>query len=430
MQVATLEADAVIRVTFPSSLQPQASSLCTLNYAGNSTGVACGYTASTNTFKVVSISNNIAGGTTFSITFSNVRNALSFAPVSGFSAITKSSLDLYFYSSGSSTNAVSNSIPTPFASITYQYLPAQLAANVSLQLTFQLSQYTLMPGSLLISIDSYFTANNLSCSSFVDFLGNCSVVASTSNTLRISGSFNSSVMGLTISGFSSPSTVPSAASFTTVASFDAAGHKIDESTNNISFSLACALPCQTCSSGNSSSCLTCYPTSVNPASFYHSSSRFCYITCPPTTYNNNATMLCTNCESNCFTCQGSGSFCTRCHPNSTFAYLNIVNASSQVCVMQCNTGFFGSNSTDPPACVSCQSPCATCFNATICFSCLPGFYFLNGTTCTTNCTQFVTIANPSTLICDPCTFPCRTCVGTITTCTSCNGSLVFYNGSC
>lgn len=119
-QIATLEGGAMIKVVFPSSLLPQPSSTCSINYLGTTT-VACGFIS--NTFRVFSITTAIAGGATFSITFTNIRNALSFAPVSGFQVTTKSSGDLYFYSSSSSTNSVSNSIPTQFAALTYQYSP-------------------------------------------------------------------------------------------------------------------------------------------------------------------------------------------------------------------------------------------------------------------------------------------------------------------
>lgn len=430
VQVATLEANAIIRVIFPSSLLPQATSICSLTYVGVTTVVACGFTAATNTFKVVSLNSTIAAGTSFSLTFTNVRNALSFAPVFGFTTTTKTALDLYFYSSGSSTNSVTNSVPTQFASISYQYLPAQLNTAVSLQVSFQLSQYTLMPASLLISIDPYFTGGNLSCSSFVDFVGSCSAVSSTTNTLRITGSFNNSVMGLTVSGFKSPTNSPSTASYTTLGSFDSLGYKIDESTTNISFSLGCTLPCQTCSSTNSSSCLSCYSTTAVTASiYYYSPNKYCYTTCPATTYNNNVTLLCTACDSNCLNCFNSPTYCTKCNPNSSYPYLNITN-SSQVCVAGCTTGMYGSNAIDPPTCVACQSPCATCSSATTCLSCLTGYFFLNGTTCTTNCTPSVTIANAATHVCDPCSSQCRTCLGTINNCTACSDPMVFYNGSC
>jgi hypothetical protein len=428
-QIANLEASAIILVVFPSSLLPQASSQCSMTYSGSNSTAACGFTSGTNTFKVINSAGVIIGGTTFSVTFTNVRNALSFAPIYGFQVTTKTALNLYFYSSSMSTNNISNTIPTQFSALTYQYSPQQLSTSISLQVNFQLSQYTLMPGSLQISIDSYFTVSNLSCTSFNDFLATCSYV--TSNTLRITGTFNNSVMGFTVSGFSSPATPPSTVTYTTFASFDPSGAKIDESLNNITFSLGCTLPCQTCSTGNTSSCLSCYSNTATTSSIYfYATNSNCYTTCPATTYNNNASspFICSTCDSNCYTCFGSGTFCTKCKPNSTYPFLNITN-SSQVCIAQCVSGMYGSTAIDPPTCVACSSPCNTC-NSTACLSCMTGYYFLNGTICTTNCTPLVTIANTLTNICDPCNAICRTCIGSISNCTACNDPLVFYNGSC
>ena len=426
--MATLEASAVIRVAFPASLLPQVSSACSMTYAGATSNIACVFVAGTNTFRVISLPASIAAGTAFSITFNNVRNALSFAPISGFVATTKTANDLYFYSSSSSTNSVSNTVPTQFAALNYQYSPQQLNTAVSLQVTFQLSQYTLMPASLQISIDTYFSATNLTCSAFIDFAATCTSLSA--NTLRITGSFNNSVMGFTVSGFASPSTAPATASFSTLNSFDAGGFKIDESSNNISFSLACTVPCRTCSPGNATSCLSCYSsTAVTPSIFYHAASRNCYATCPATTYNNNATLLCAACDPNCLTCFNTPTFCTGCVSNSSFPFLN-VTPIAQICVSACSPGMYGSNSTSPAMCVNCSTPCATCTSATTCLSCLAGFFFLNGTICTTNCTPLVTIANNATKVCDPCQSPCRTCVGSVTNCTACNDPQVFFNGTC
>jgi hypothetical protein len=82
-----------------------------------------------------------------------------------------------------------------------------------------------MPGYLQVTIDSYFDISTLSCSAFVDFTGSCAFVAS--QTIKISGNFNSSVMGLTITGFNSKTVVPPTATYTVVNSFDASDFKID-----------------------------------------------------------------------------------------------------------------------------------------------------------------------------------------------------------
>jgi hypothetical protein len=425
-QTATLEAGAVIRVTFPSTLLPSSlTSTCSITYQGISTTVPCGITG--NTFKIYSIASSIAGGTSFSITFTNIRNALSASPINGFSATTKTATDLYYYSSGSSLNSISNTIPSQFTSLSYLYTPQQLNSSMSLQLTFQLSQYSLMPGYLQISIDSYFTVTSLSCISFIDFAGNCSSIST--NTIKVTGNFNDSVMGLTVTGFSSPNSVPSTTTYSVLNTFDSSGYKIDESSNNISFSIACTLPCMTCSSSNSSSCLSCYSnTQVTASIYYYSPTNYCYTLCPATTYNNNVTLICSPCDSNCYTCSGVYTFCTKCKVNSTYPYLSITN-TSQTCVTLCGSGMYADLTLDPATCVSCKSPCATCTAVTTCQSCLSGFYFYNST-CTSSCYPNITIANNATHNCDPCSSICLTCDGAINICTACNTPLVFYNGSC
>jgi len=174
---------------------------------------------------VTSIASAIAAGTSFSLTLTNIRNPYSFTSVTGFSATTKTANNLYLYSTGTSSTSLQNTVATPFTSISYSYSPRQFNASVSLQLSFELSQYSLMPTYLLLSIDTYFTVGTLSCSSFMNFIGTCSNVSS--NTIRIDGTFNNSVMGLAVSGFNSPNAAPSGSTYTTLASFDSSAGKID-----------------------------------------------------------------------------------------------------------------------------------------------------------------------------------------------------------
>lgn len=82
-----------------------------------------------------------------------------------------------------------------------------------------------MPTYLLLSVDTYFTVSTLTCSAFANFVGTCSNVST--HTLRIDGTFNNSVMGLTVGGFSSPNAAPSGSTYTTLASFDVTAGKID-----------------------------------------------------------------------------------------------------------------------------------------------------------------------------------------------------------
>lgn len=86
-------------------------------------------------------------------------------------------------------------------------------------------------------------------------------------------------MSFSISGFKIPVTAPTGS--TVVISFDSAAYTLDESKNDIKFSLACILPCRTCSSTDQNKCLTCYNnTAVTTFIYYRSTSSQCLDTCP------------------------------------------------------------------------------------------------------------------------------------------------------
>lgn len=289
IQPADLEVNARILVTFPANAVPQSNSTCSMTY--NSATQIVGCTLSSSTFTVTSISSIIAAGTTFSISFTNIRNPLSFTALSGFSVATKSANSLYDYSTGTSSSSLQNTVATSFSNISYTYSPRQLNQPIDLELTFQLSQYTLLPSYILLSIDTYFVEGTLSCGSFINFIGSCLNIST--NTVKITGTFNNSVMGLTLSGFSSQSTPPTGTTYTTLASFDATDGKIDQSLTDIIFTLQCSMPCRTCSSSNSSACLSCYSSiNITTSIYFHSSSFGCYSTCPATNYNSVPTLTC------------------------------------------------------------------------------------------------------------------------------------------
>jgi hypothetical protein len=222
-QIGQLEANGIIEVTFPARVQPNTNSTCSLTYNSATSTVAC--SLSGQIFTVTSIPSAIAGGTPFSLAFTNIRNPYSFTSLTGFASVTKTANNLYIYSSGTSPTILQNTVATPFTSITYSYSPRQFGTTVTLQLSFEFSQYTVIPSYLLLSVDTYFTVGVLTCSSFLNFIGTCSNVSS--NTIRIDGTFNNSVMGLTVGGFSSPNAAPSGSTFTTLASFDSSAGKID-----------------------------------------------------------------------------------------------------------------------------------------------------------------------------------------------------------
>lgn len=428
IQPDNLEANAKIVVTFPADVSPQSNSTCSMVYNSATTNVVCPLVG--RTYTVTSIGGVIAGGALFSISFSDIRNPYSTSELSGVSATTQTSTGQYLYSSGAMTNSLKNNAATSFTTISYNYSPKELQAAINLQLSFELSEYVLMPSYLLLSIDSYFDVTTLSCSSFINFIGSCANISS--KTIQISGTFNNSVMGLTVSGFSSKISLPTGSTYTTLISFDSSGGIIDESLNYISFSLACTSPCKTCSPSNTSACLSCYTDSaITPSIYFYSAKSNCYTICPATTYNSNSsgTLTCELCNANCYTCLTVATFCTKCVANSTYPYLN-VSSSGQICVSSCVAGMYPRTSVDPVQCVSCVTPCATCTTQTSCLTCLGGFYMQDNSTCTSTCPLNTTIPNNATNTCDSCVSMCLTCSGTTATCTSCTSPLVFYSGSC
>jgi hypothetical protein len=148
-----------------------------------------------------------------------------------------------------------------------------------------------MPSYILISIDPYFFIGNLSANSFANNFSSWSIFST--NTLKIIGPFNNSVVGIGLSGFSSRIAPPSTVTYTTLASFDSNDGQIDESKTDISFNLTCALPCMTCDIGNTSACLSCYPVGLGISSVYlYLPNKQCYTLCPDTTYNNLTTLTC------------------------------------------------------------------------------------------------------------------------------------------
>lgn len=267
----------------------QNNSACSISYNGAISSVS--FTSNGNVFSITTPSFTIAAGDLFTLIFTNIRNPLSFSALTNIVTTTWTSTGLYNYSSGSTTNSMSNTAATSFKNISYAYSPRQLNQSINLQIYFTFSQFTLMPSYILLSIDPYFTTVNLAVSSLANNITSWSVISS--NTIKVIGPFNNSVVGVGVSGFASLTTPPSTATHTTVASFDSSDGKIDESLTDILFSLVCTLPCMTCDTSNTSACLTCYSnTLITSAVYLYSTGKQCYTLCPDTTYNNVATLTC------------------------------------------------------------------------------------------------------------------------------------------
>lgn len=113
----------------------------------------------------------------------------------------------------------------------------------------------------------------MTCSSFVNFAsGACSSISTYS--LKVTGTFGSSSMSFSISGFKTPLTSPTGV--TKIISFDSSGYTLDESVNDITFTLACNLPCKTCSTTDKNLCSSCYTnTAITTFIYYRSTSNQC-----------------------------------------------------------------------------------------------------------------------------------------------------------
>lgn len=110
----------------------------------------------------------------------------------------------------------------------------------------------------------------------------------------------------------------------------------------------CNLPCLTCSSSDSSKCLTCQPgfnlTSAGQCIFDETCNPYCEF-CPNGYWQDPTTGTCNKCALNCQACNKTA--CIQCKDVS---YLN-------------NSG----------SCVACVSPCKTCISSTGCMTCIDGY---------------------------------------------------------
>lgn len=194
----------------------------------------------------------------------------------------------------------------------------------------------------------------------------------------------------------------------------------------------CNLKCQTCSAAGETSCLTCVPTSHRT---YNSVTHTC--DCDPG-YIDFGAAACSLCHSNCLTCYGPTDMnCSSCYPGA------IKLGSSCRVPITCTSGYFYEgycvtvcpNSTYPLVnlCQTCINNCKTCTSATICTSCVEGFYY-NATaqTCNINCPQGSYI-NRVNRTCDFCPTGCQLCAqrnGTVV-CPKCaTGYYLFNHTTC
>ncbi|XP_031505761.1 uncharacterized protein LOC116268094 [Nymphaea colorata] len=178
----------------------------------------------------------------------------------------------------------------------------------------------------------------------------------------------------------------------------------------------CDSNCASCVS-QSTKCLSC--GLLNNLQSYLYTDNTCYNTCPGGSYatSTSGVHLCTACPTGCTTCSlVSGTVqCTVCAAVSSLNFY----LSGTSCVQNCPSGkYAGTNGNGDPACLSCDSPCATCTGAgaSACLSCSTGRLIYNTNTCG-SCASG-TFANSGTT-CAPCDANCGTCQTSATNCLTC-----------
>lgn len=140
-----------------------------------STSLTCSFSGSN--LRIALPASAYAASTNVIINVANIRNPPSFAPSGTFSFQSKTQGELYTYSYSLFNPGLSNSIATPFQSLSYEFTPATYAESVSLKIIFDPSESGVIPSSVKLTLANSFIIQTLTCISFIDFIGSCSVVA-------------------------------------------------------------------------------------------------------------------------------------------------------------------------------------------------------------------------------------------------------------
>ena len=204
-----------------------------------------------------------------------------------------------------------------------------------------------------------------------------------------------------------------------IMTLSADGYPID-AVDNLSFSIGCVFPCQTCE-GSQSTCLTCQSVDRVPLVFLPEEST-CLATCPQG-YRQTETRECEKCQFPCTACSESVDKCDSCDLTSADYVLDVENG---ICFTDCPPGTYKEEVT--LSCLPCVNNCLTCLGPEVCTSCDSGTYFLDDQ-CLAECPLFA-ITVEERQECELCDEPCYTCEGTTDNCISCLTGYFLYGNEC
>ena len=167
---------------------------------------------------------------------------------------------------------------------------------------------------------------------------------------------------------------------------------------------ACYTGCATCTGPSSTSCTSC-----NTGGTFDGAS--CTFACPTGEYLSDPT-TCLPCSSDCLSCDGTATHCTSCDTASAKPILD-----SNACIATCADGTYEDSSL---RCQACHSSCATCSGGTAvdCATCVLSTPMSESGSCVAACSSGR--YNDAAQVCQLCDSSCVTCNGpNATDCTSC-----------
>lgn len=186
------------------------------------------------------------------------------------------------------TSDIINTIPSKLTISSYEFSSYVFSSPTNLTLSITtLSAFPTLTYRLVIDIPAAIDASAATCSSNTTNL-QCSLFAPT-NTLTVSMSNSASLplnIVFSINLLTAPAFGSTAQTFT-LATFDDNNYPISLDDSTVVFNNNCSLTCRTCSSTNSSACLSCYSTS-NLTLLY---GQTCLNTCPSNSYQTNLTCI-------------------------------------------------------------------------------------------------------------------------------------------